>query len=148
MELNPTGVLPFCFLETRKRKAIENIHSSSRQASRKSKDHITFRCPTKTFCTTAWLKGLSVRFRGRCHSQEKAWPALSKSEIWAVSLLVQQVISQIASRKKTGSSQPPKEPLPPITPLSLTPHLVAYDPSHLSRDLTPTAPSSYATFLP
>lgn len=76
----PRSLLPFCFLETRKRKAIENIHSSSRQASRKSKDHITFGCPKKTFCAMVWLKGLSIFFRGCHHSQKRRHGQLTPSQ--------------------------------------------------------------------
>lgn len=77
----PQGLLSFCFLEPRgKKKAIENIHSSSRQASRKSKDHITFRCHKKPFRATAWLKGLPILFRGCHHSRKRRHGRLTPSQ--------------------------------------------------------------------
>lgn len=65
--------LSFCFLENwkKKKKAVEDTHFFSQQASRKSKDHKIFRCHKRPFGAHSWLYGFSIIFRGCHHSQKR-----------------------------------------------------------------------------
>lgn len=106
----PRGL--FILLFSRK-KAVENIHFSSRQSSRKWKDHETFRCHKRPFSANSQLFRLSILFRGCHHSQNRRYSQLAPSQKFGQHHWVQQTPSQIASREKTGSSQPPGEPKEP-----------------------------------
>lgn len=71
--------LSFWFLETGK-KTLENSHISRRQASRKSKAHVTFICQERSFSANSWLFGFSILFRGCRHSQKRRHGQLDLSQ--------------------------------------------------------------------
>lgn len=103
--------LSFCFLETGGGgETVADIYFSSRQASRKSKDHEIFRCHKSPFSANSWRHGFSIIFRGYHRSQQrKAMPTSSESEIWTASFQEQQNTYHTASTEKTRTSQPPGE---------------------------------------